>query len=223
MWAYLRPRSWSVTRAGAGGSVCPPPDAALASAQQGPPQQTPLRPLQCAGLASLCMPIATSAAASAPFLTVESYIGQHGQQDVECHNPERKRAVQALAGWHLIAEKYAKLPLTPLTASLAIEDAAMHTHKVATRSTASHWLQDESETSDEALAAVCSARLDCIAQEVREQYHSEFGCAASPAALVCQTGLMRQHAAAPRSTPGSLHSDRRHGRPGQLAYSAQYI
>jgi hypothetical protein len=102
--------------------------------------------------------------------------------------------MQALMGWQLIADKYAKLPMTPLSAAFAIEDGAMHTHKVATRENAALWLQDPGEDSDDteqAVGALCSGRLDSVAAKVQELHPALFECAAVGIYLRCQRQAAR--------------------------------
>ena len=84
---------------------------------------------------------------------------------------------QAIAGWRLIADRYAKLPFSPTAAASAIEDGAMHVHTLAARDVGSQWtLHEETDTQD-AMGSLCPSLLDDIASSVRQAHSDVFRCA----------------------------------------------
>lgn len=74
--------------------------------------------------------------------------------------------LQALAGWHLILDKYKSQPVSKRLAAMAVEDGALHTHSLALQHKITWWLDDDSTGDPGTEAAVCGERLDEVAQQV---------------------------------------------------------
>ena len=85
--------------------------------------------------------------------------------------------MQALAGWHLIIEKFAQQPLTPHVAALAAEDGAMHTHALAAPDGPGWWLEEDDDSRPAELASTCGHRLDQLAATLRLGRNQLFPCA----------------------------------------------
>ena len=100
---------------------------------------------------------------------------------------------QALYGWQLLATKYAQRPCTPFTAACAIEDAAMHVHKLATGEASPWMMEKDEEDSDAARAELCSGRLDAVAAKVQQMHPHAFPqpqCAAGRSAFGCFIAML---------------------------------
>lgn len=93
-----------------------------------------------------------------------------------------RRASQALAGWRLIQDKYARAPFSALTAAHALEDAALHTHQLAAPPRTTWWIEEDDPKEPLERAIDCSSQLDGLAEHVRIHHKDSFGCAPIPRA-----------------------------------------
>jgi hypothetical protein len=83
-----------------------------------------------------------------------------------------------MVGWRLIQDKYSQTPLSALTAAHAIEDAALHTHQLASPPRTTWWMEEDDAKEPLERAIDCSRQLDELAEHVRIHNKSSFRCAA---------------------------------------------